>query len=148
MYKKALFIFSMVCVLGMSQAGGDTEPDPVNTSLRLLTIIDSGEYPKVWDKLSGYIRQTVRKKKWLTQMADARNPLGSVISRELISEQYHSGLPGAPCFECFRHIRYVILQYNTRFEKQSSVKETMTLIREESGEWRLFDYYLGISCKL
>ena len=76
-------------------------------------------------------------------LADAREPLGKVISRKLRSKQYRSGLPGAPCFDCFKDNKYVVIQYDTVFENKMSATETITSMMEDDGKWRIFDYYIS-----
>src|SRR3990172_8443962 len=44
--------------------------------------------------------------------------------------------PGAPDGQ------YVVIQYETSFERKSSAIETITPIREKDGKWRVAGYYI------
>jgi hypothetical protein len=65
-----------------------------------------------------------------------RKPLGKVIKRSVKSKQYATSLPGAPDGE------YVIIQYETSFEKKKVSIETVTPMLEKDGKWRVSGYYI------
>ncbi|MGH7422575.1 MAG: DUF4019 domain-containing protein [Candidatus Methylomirabilales bacterium] len=45
-------------------------------------------------------------------------------------------MPGAP------DGHYVVIQYETSFEKKASAFETITPMREKDGKWRVAGYYI------
>jgi hypothetical protein len=45
-------------------------------------------------------------------------------------------MPGAPDGE------YVVVQYETEFERKASAVETITPERDKSGTWRVSGYYI------
>jgi len=45
-------------------------------------------------------------------------------------------MPGAPDGE------YVVIQYETEFEKKASAVETVTPERDKNGTWRVSGYYI------
>jgi predicted SnoaL-like aldol condensation-catalyzing enzyme len=65
-----------------------------------------------------------------------RNPLGRMVSRELISKTYSQSLPGAPDGE------YVVIQFATSFENKKSAIETVTPMLDSDGEWRVSGYFI------
>ena len=65
-----------------------------------------------------------------------RRPLGKALSRKLRGATYRTEVPGAPPGE------YVVLQYDTQFEKLAGATETITPMREKSGVWRVSGYYI------
>jgi Protein of unknown function (DUF4019) len=65
-----------------------------------------------------------------------RSPLGKVISRKLKLKQYATSLPGAP------DGKYVVIQFETSFEKKKSSVETITPMKEKDGTWRVSGYYI------
>lgn len=108
-----------------------------------LTLIDEGRYTAVWEAAAEYIKNSVRKKQWITSLTDSRKPLGKMISRELRSVQQKTGLPGAPCFQCFKQNTYFIIEYHTVFENNISATEIITPITPTKGDnrkWKFFDY--------
>jgi hypothetical protein len=65
-----------------------------------------------------------------------RKPLGKTISRKLKNKIYATSLPGAPDGE------YVVIQYETTFENKKSAIETITLMLDKDGKWRVSGYYI------
>jgi len=63
-------------------------------------------------------------------------PLGKVVSRKLRSRQYSEKLPGAP------DGKYVVIQYETVFEKKASAVETITPMLDPDGVWRVSGYLI------
>jgi hypothetical protein len=65
-----------------------------------------------------------------------RGPLGNAVSRNLLSRQYTTTLPGAPDGE------YVVIQYETSFENKKVAVETVTPMKDADGHWRVSGYYI------
>jgi uncharacterized protein DUF4019 len=45
-------------------------------------------------------------------------------------------MPGAPDGD------YVLLQFNTTFERKAAAVETVTMVREADGVWRVVGYFV------
>jgi hypothetical protein len=45
-------------------------------------------------------------------------------------------LPGAPDGE------YVVLHFNAAFDKKMAALETITVLREQDGQWRVVGYFV------
>ena len=58
------------------------------------------------------------------------------ISRKLKSSQYTDKLSGAP------DGRYVVIRYDTVFEKKAQAVETITPMADPDGAWRVSGYFL------
>jgi hypothetical protein len=54
----------------------------------------------------------------------------------LKSKQYAEELPGAPDGE------YVVIEYETSFERKKNGTETITLMKDTDGEWRAAGYFV------
>ena len=59
-----------------------------------------------------------------------------MLKRSVKSKQYATSLPGAPDGE------YVVIQYETSFEKKKSAIETVTPMLDKDGKWRVSGYYI------
>jgi hypothetical protein len=101
-----------------------------------LALIDKGEYGKSWEDASGYFRRAVSEERWEQTLQAVRAPLGKVISRKVHSMQYTTALPGAPDGE------YVVIQFQTSFEKKKSSLETVTPTKARDGSWRVAGYFI------
>jgi hypothetical protein len=88
-----------------------------SAALKWLTLTDAGEYARSWD-------------------ANARQPLGGVVSRKLKSAKYTRSLPGAPEGE------YVVIQYEAHFEHKDGAIETVTPLLDKDGSWKVSGYFI------
>ena len=101
-----------------------------------LTLVDKGQYGQSWSQASRYFKNSVKKGQWQAQVSAARSPFGKVVERKLKSAVPAKSLPGAPDGE------YVVIQYNTAFEKKRAAVETVTPVKEEDGQWRISGYFI------
>ena len=101
-----------------------------------LDLVDSSEYTASWSEAAPYFQNAIAAEQWSTTLQGVRQPLGKVISREVKSTQCTNSLPGAPDGE------YVVMQYQTSFEQKKSAVETVTLMLERDGEWKVAGYFI------
>jgi hypothetical protein len=101
-----------------------------------LALIDAGHYAQSWQESATYFRNAVAKKQWEQLMKASRQPLGSLISRQVKSATYETSLPGAPDGE------YVVIQFKTSYENKKSSVETVTPMYEKNRGWRVSGYFI------
>lgn len=97
---------------------------------------DAGRYGDSWESASVLFRAAVTRPLWEKTMTDTRTPLGAVSRRSLKSATFTRTLPGAPEGE------YVIVQYDTDFEKRPGSVETVTAVHEKDGSWKSGGYFI------
>lgn len=102
-----------------------------------LSLVDNGKYVGSWNEASQYFKSAVSKDQWGQAIRAARKPLGKNLSRELMSKSYQTSLPGAPDGE------YVVIQFKASFENKKSATETITLMMDNDGKWRVSGYYIN-----
>lgn len=100
-----------------------------------LALVDGRQYLESWERTANLFRQQVNAEQWQQAMTAARAPMGDMISRQLLSADYRTSLPGAPDGE------YVVLQFRTSFKNKKNAIETVTPMLEADG-WRVSGYYL------
>ena len=61
-----------------------------------LGLIYEQDYSQSWDNAASLFQKAVTKEQWTQQLSGIVPPLGEVISRDVISSEYHTTLPGAP----------------------------------------------------
>ncbi len=105
-------------------------------ALAWLALVDHGEYGRSWDEAAPVFQQAVARDKWVDMIATFRGPFGPVQSRTLRRAHYTKTLAGAPDGE------YVVIQFDTRFEKKQAGVETITPMRGADGVWRISGYYI------
>ena len=101
-----------------------------------LALVDQGKYAESWQGAAAYFKHAVPEKQWLQSMKGARQPLGKLISRKLLSAKFATNLPGAPDGQ------YVVIQYSTSFENKASAIETVTPMQDPDRNWRVPGYFI------
>jgi len=101
-----------------------------------LKLSDAGDGAATWEQAAKLFKGVVTKEQWTQALAGVRPPLGKVVSRKLTSRQYSEKLPGAP------DGKYVVIQYETVFEKKPSAVETITPMLDPDGVWRVSGYLI------
>jgi len=100
-----------------------------------LVLVDQQKYGESWDAAAKLFQDTVARDMWKDALGAAREPLGKLVSRRLKSAESRTSPPGAP------DGKYVIIQYDTSFEKKSIV-ETVTPMQEADGSWKVSGYFI------
>ena len=131
-----LFLLLGLILVSMSvYASDDKIRDADEAAGKWLALIDGRQYLESWNQAASLFKQQVSADNWLQSISAARQPLGAMISRKLISATYATSLPGAPDGE------YVVLQYQTTFRYKKSAVETVTPMLDEK-RWRVSGYYV------
>jgi hypothetical protein len=101
-----------------------------------LSVVDRGAYGDSWDRAAQRFRASIERAKWEMAVDSARRPLGAVLMRKLRTATFARALPNAPEGE------YVVIQYDTVFEKVPLAAESVTSEREKDGTWRVVGYWI------
>jgi len=101
-----------------------------------LALVDTEKYAESWDQTAELLRAAVTKEQWDKALQGIKKPLGKMRSRKLRSKKYTTTAPGAPDGQ------YVIIQYQTRFERKTVAIETVTPMLDKDGKWRVSGYYI------
>jgi hypothetical protein len=101
-----------------------------------LALVDSGKYSESWDEAAQVFKERVTREQWEAALKSVRTPLGQLESRKLKSAQFTRELPGAPDGE------YVVILYDTTFQKKKSSLETVTPMKDKDGQWRVSGYFI------
>jgi hypothetical protein len=112
------------------------DPAAARAAESWLALVDSGHYADSWTQAASLFRAKITAAQWEKAVRSAREPLGKLVSRKLVSAQFTRTLPGAPDGE------YVVLRYDTAFENKKSSVETVTPMKDSDGAWRVSGYYI------
>lgn len=136
--KLVLLFFALV--MFASRTASQTQPKPEELAQKSadawLKLVDSGKYADSWKEAAQIFRAHVSKEQWQNTIRATRSPLGNLQSRKLKSATYRTSLPGAPDGQ------YVVLQYDSSFERKQSAIETVTPMLEQDGLWRVSGYFI------
>ncbi|HUI43599.1 MAG TPA: DUF4019 domain-containing protein [Terriglobia bacterium] len=101
-----------------------------------LALVDAGKYPESWDAASQAFKDAVTKKDWVDSVKGARDPAGEVTSRRLTKADLMKNPPNAPPGD------YVGMTYQSSFAKLGAAAETVVMLLDKDGKWRLDGYYV------
>lgn len=127
----ALVSAAALAPLAASAAPGDPGP----AARAWLALIDQGRYGESWNEAGSIFRAHISKARWARVAADARAPLGPVVSRSLAGDEPSTSLPGQP------DGTYDQIHFSTVFARKSSAMETVVLARQKDG-WRVDGYFV------
>lgn len=101
-----------------------------------LGLVDSGRFQQSWEQAATLFKRAVVAQQWVQASSAVRGPLGGMKARREKSLQQTQSLPGAPDGQ------YVLMQFETIFENKAAAIETLTLMREPDGSWRVAGYFI------
>ena len=139
-YSRNIGVAALVLMLagcGAAAAGDEIDTGAALTSsTEWLNLIDGGRYGAAYDEAAASFRKGIEKLKWEVAAQNARAASGPLINRRMRTATFTRSIPGAPDGE------YVIMQFDTRFDRQPLVTEMLTSEREKDGQWRVAGYWI------
>ena len=127
-------------VLFSAKALAQVQPKPEDlaqqSSVTWLTLVDAGKYSQSWDEAAQSFKAAVTQAQWQAALTSVRTPQGKVLQRKLKSATYTKSLPNAPAGE------YVVIQYDTDFERKQGATETVVPTLDKDGQWRVSGYFI------
>ena len=73
---------------------------------------------------------------WVKALGTSRSPLGGVLSRTVRTAEEQNAGPGGAVG------KYYHIEFSSVFENNDSVVETLVMILESDGQWRMFNYII------
>ena len=136
--KKILLLTLFIPMLSFSQEINieDQKNDAIKSAKKWLEKIDNKKYESSWKNADILIQNIVKMEQWESIISPSREPLGKLISREILSSEYHTEMPGAPDGE------YVIIIFKSSFKNKEGAIETVTPKKGKDGKWRVAGYYI------
>jgi len=98
--------------------------------------IDAGDRAASWRETSSLFRQMVTEEQWTEAHEKVTAVLGHALGREMRDTEHRTSVPGAP------DGHYVLLKYDTRFERKQEGVETVVTMLDTDGEWRVGGYFV------
>ncbi len=106
----------------------------INEAKKWLELADKKDYDQAWNH-SGEFFKKISSKDALEKSFSFREAFGKVKERKLKSVIYRTSLDLVPDGE------YVIIRFQTCFENKNKSLETITIMKEKSGKWRILGYF-------
>lgn len=101
-----------------------------------LTLVDDRMYSESWESAASLVQNAITEDQWNRSLRTHRGSFGTLIKRTLKSREFNTSLPGAPDGQ------YVVIQFETSFEKKAAAVETVTPMLDSDGKWRVSGYYI------
>jgi lysyl-tRNA synthetase class 2 len=101
-----------------------------------LALIDKNDAEESWNQAASLFKNALTIEGWKDSLSPVQALTGKIISRRLKSKKYATELPGAPDGE------YVVIEYETSFEKKKNSVETIVPMKDADGEWRISGYFV------
>ena len=114
---------------------GSQEAAAIEAANKWLALVDAGEFATSWKRSAQILKNAVSVSEWEASVTAARGLFGEFISREVVSAESATSLPGVPDGQ------YVVIQYRSVYEKKKAAVETVTPMLED-GDWKVAGYYI------
>lgn len=101
-----------------------------------LVLIDRGDAPASWNAASKKFQDAMPLSGWADVLRKERVPLGAVRSRAALKTSFQKQFPGVPEGD------YALVGFETSFANRPQGHETVTLEREDDGNWRVVGYFV------
>jgi hypothetical protein len=114
----------------------EKEKAAVASAEKWLNLVDQGKYAESWKEAATLFRNAVNQGQWKQTLQAVRRPLSKLVTRKVKTKTYRTSLLGAPDGE------YVVIEFESSFEKKKSAVETVTPMIDKDGKWRVSGYYI------
>jgi len=114
----------------------EKEKAAVTSAGKWLNLVDQGKYNESWKEAATLFRNAINQGQWEQTLQSVHKPLGKLVTRKVKTKTYRTSLPGAPDGE------YVVIEFDSSFEKKKSAVETVTPMMDKDGKWRVSGYYI------
>lgn len=99
-----------------------------------LALIDQGQYAAAWMDSGPLLKDIITQDEWVGAMTAIRRPFGNVLDRKRSLNQSTSSLPNGT------KGNFVILTYRTKFSRNITGTETVVLVTNQLGQFRVISY--------
>jgi hypothetical protein len=115
----------------------DWEREATGAARAWLRMIDEGRHPASWASAAPLLREEVGPVDWDAALRSTRVPFGRCFWRRLQSRTAVEGPPG--------DLRgpYVVIRFESVFERRGHAKETVTPVLGPDGRWRVAAYFIA-----
>lgn len=129
----SLALFAFASLSGTAEAPAAPEPSApasetaaVQAARQWLALTDKGDWNGSWNATGAAFKSLNTSERWADVSRSVRTPLGALVSRELIGEEY---VPAPP-------YGYQVVKFRTSYANKAGAIETLSLVRE-GDEWRV-----------
>jgi hypothetical protein len=113
------------------------EREATSVARSWLRLVDDRRHPASWAAAAPLLREEIGSREWDAALRAVRAPLGRCLWRKVRSQAVVEGPPGA--------LRgpYVVIRFESVFERRSRAAETVTPVLGTDGRWRVAAYFIS-----
>jgi len=108
----------------------------IESNKKWLDQLDNRKYATTWKSSDQLIQQSVSETEWESAISSVHEMFGSMLSRDILSADYHTELPGSP------DGNYIVVQFETSFQNKEFSIETVVSSKGDDGVWRVAGYFI------
>ena len=108
----------------------------IESNKKWLDQLDNRKYATTWQSSDQLIQQSVSETEWESAISSVHEMFGSMLSRHILSADYHAELPGSP------DGNYIVVQFETSFQNKEFSIETVVSSKGDDGVWRVAGYFI------
>ena len=101
-----------------------------------LALVDADNYAESWKQAATIFKQQMTAEQWESAVKSVHSKTGKLVSRKFRTAEFMDSLPGAPPGD------YVVLKYDTVFEKFETATEIVVPTKEKDGSWKVSGYFV------
>jgi hypothetical protein len=131
---------SALSLAGLGRTVGgqpDWEREATGATRSWLRLVDDGRHPASWTSASPLLREEIGPLEWEEALRAVRVPLGRCLWRRLQSRSVVEGPSGD------RRGPYVVVRFESVFERRADAVETITLAFGPDARWRAAAYFIS-----
>jgi len=128
----------IVLLTGVVQASdADKDKAAISAAQKWIDLVDADKYAESWKEAAVSFKSLIPEEKWQNTLQQAHRSLGNAFIRKVKAGADLSNLPRAPGGDLF------VVRFETTFQnmKESAV-ETVTLVPDKNGRWRVSGYFI------
>jgi hypothetical protein len=115
----------------------DTPEHAVEQAARnWLSLVDDGGYAQSWVMSADSFQKSLEQWQWVSRVSQVRSSVGALKRRTVWSVTFAHSAADGPDGE------HAVIQFATRFRNNPAATETLALMKDPDGRWRVSGYYI------
>ncbi len=136
-----ILICVVLVILFLPHVSDPPEPEVAEqasaSAKTFLAQVDTGEYAQSWELLAEITKNQISQQDWVQQLEKLYAKAGPLEQRQQKEISYGNAPAEDP------DGKYLIITYDSKFERSEQVAETTTLTLDKDDRWRVAGYHIN-----
>lgn len=133
---RRLLSLLLVLVAFLPASAGAAGDEAVAAAEGWLDLVDRQRYSLSWDAAGAALKDGVSQEEWAQTVGAARLHRGLVLARRLAGSALTDAVAGLPPGD------YSLIAFDTAFQATGDSVESLILVREGDGRWKVVAYFV------